>query len=100
MSKVDPQVEELAARRLAEDEERITGSRRTNVSLGEAWRRHELEAAGQPGVETPAQRRCLSMMHEHAIVLGGALLHNPDAAQALFATATRPGESAAAAHAR
>ena len=39
MSKVDPEVEELAARRLAEDEERITGSRRTNISLGEAWRR-------------------------------------------------------------
>ena len=41
MSKVDPQVEALAAQRLAEDERRITGtaSRRTTITLAEAWRR-------------------------------------------------------------
>ena len=27
----------MAAERLAKDEDRITGSRRTNVSLGQAW---------------------------------------------------------------
>ena len=32
------QVERLAAQRVAADEQRITGSRRTNVSLGQAWR--------------------------------------------------------------
>ncbi len=32
------EIEELAARRVAADEERITGARRTNVSLGAAWR--------------------------------------------------------------
>ncbi|HEY0948563.1 sterol desaturase family protein [Nocardioides sp.] len=31
------EIEELAARRVAADEERITGARRTNVSLGRAW---------------------------------------------------------------
>jgi sterol desaturase/sphingolipid hydroxylase (fatty acid hydroxylase superfamily) len=38
MTKAPPDVEKLAAQRLAADEERITGSRRTNVSLGRAWR--------------------------------------------------------------
>jgi hypothetical protein len=32
------EIERLAAERLAADERRITGSRRTNVSLGTAWR--------------------------------------------------------------
>lgn len=32
------EIEQLAARRVAADEERITGARRTNVSLGRAWR--------------------------------------------------------------
>ena len=36
MTKAPPEIEKLAAERLAADEERITGSRRTNVSLG--WR--------------------------------------------------------------
>jgi sterol desaturase/sphingolipid hydroxylase (fatty acid hydroxylase superfamily) len=38
MTKAPPDVEKLAAQRLAADEERITGSRRTNVSLRRAWR--------------------------------------------------------------
>ncbi|WP_206051902.1 sterol desaturase family protein [Nocardioides ferulae] len=38
MTKVDPRVEELAARRVAADEQRITGPRRTPVSLRQAWR--------------------------------------------------------------
>jgi hypothetical protein len=33
-----PDIDRLAAERLAADEARITGSRRTNVSLGGAWR--------------------------------------------------------------
>jgi sterol desaturase/sphingolipid hydroxylase (fatty acid hydroxylase superfamily) len=37
MTKVSPDVEALAAQRLAKDEDRITGNRRTNVSLGQAW---------------------------------------------------------------
>jgi sterol desaturase/sphingolipid hydroxylase (fatty acid hydroxylase superfamily) len=37
MTKVSPEVEALAAQRLAKDEDRITGNRRTNVSLGQAW---------------------------------------------------------------
>jgi sterol desaturase/sphingolipid hydroxylase (fatty acid hydroxylase superfamily) len=37
MTKPSPEVEQLAAQRLAADEERITGTRRTNVSLGDAW---------------------------------------------------------------
>jgi len=32
------EIEELAAQRVAADEERITGARRSNVSLGRAWR--------------------------------------------------------------
>jgi sterol desaturase/sphingolipid hydroxylase (fatty acid hydroxylase superfamily) len=35
--KVSPEVEALAARRLAKDEDRITGHRRTSVPLGRAW---------------------------------------------------------------
>ena len=38
MTKPSPEVERLAAQRLAADESRITGSRRTNVSLATAWR--------------------------------------------------------------
>ena len=42
MTKVSPEIETLAAERLAKDEDRITGAagpgRRTNVSLGQAWR--------------------------------------------------------------
>lgn len=42
MTKASPEIEVLAAQRLAADEQRITGSsgpgRRTNVSLGNAWR--------------------------------------------------------------
>lgn len=38
MTKVNPDLERLAAQRLAADEQRITGSRRTHVSLGSAWR--------------------------------------------------------------
>ncbi len=38
MTKVSPELESLAAERLAKDEDRITGNRRTNVSLGRAWR--------------------------------------------------------------
>ena len=38
MTKPPPEIEKLAAERLAADERRITGSRRTNVSLGTAWR--------------------------------------------------------------
>jgi hypothetical protein len=38
MTKPPPEIEQLAAQRLASDEEHITGSRRTNVSLGGAWR--------------------------------------------------------------
>jgi len=39
MSKVDPEIEALAAQRLAADEERITGQarRRQSLSLGAAW---------------------------------------------------------------
>ncbi|MDQ4055026.1 MAG: sterol desaturase family protein [Actinomycetota bacterium] len=37
MTKVSPEVEALAAQRLARDEDRITGSRRTNVPLRQAW---------------------------------------------------------------
>ena len=38
MSKTSPDIEALARTRLAADEERITGSRRTQVTLGAAWR--------------------------------------------------------------
>ncbi len=38
MTKPSPEIEQLAAQRLAADEERITGARRTPVSLGAAWR--------------------------------------------------------------
>jgi sterol desaturase/sphingolipid hydroxylase (fatty acid hydroxylase superfamily) len=42
MTKASPEIEALAAERLARDEARITGAagpgRRTNVSLGQAWR--------------------------------------------------------------
>ena len=42
MTKASPEIEALAAERLASDEQRITGNagpgRRTNVSLGAAWR--------------------------------------------------------------
>ena len=42
MTKASPEIEHLAAQRLAADEQRITGTagpgRRTTVSLGEAWR--------------------------------------------------------------
>ena len=43
MTKAAPEIEQLAAQRLAADEERLghitgAGSRRTNVSLGAAWR--------------------------------------------------------------
>lgn len=38
MTQADPAIEALAAQRLAADESRITGSRRTSVSLGAAWR--------------------------------------------------------------
>lgn len=38
MTKPSPEIEQLASQRLAADEQRITGSRRTNVSLGDAWR--------------------------------------------------------------
>lgn len=39
MTKASPEIEQLAAQRLAADEERITGNgRRTSVSLGTAWR--------------------------------------------------------------
>jgi hypothetical protein len=38
VTKPSPEVERLAGQRLAADEQRITGSRRTNVSLGTAWR--------------------------------------------------------------
>ncbi len=37
MTAADPDIEALAARRLAADESRVTGSRRTHVSLGSAW---------------------------------------------------------------
>lgn len=37
-TRTSPEIEKLAQERLAADEARITGSRRTNVSLGEAWR--------------------------------------------------------------
>jgi sterol desaturase/sphingolipid hydroxylase (fatty acid hydroxylase superfamily) len=37
MTKVNPEIEARAAARLATDEDRITGNRRTNVALGEAW---------------------------------------------------------------
>jgi sterol desaturase/sphingolipid hydroxylase (fatty acid hydroxylase superfamily) len=42
MTKVSPEIEALATERLAKDEDRITGAagpgRRTNVSLGQAWK--------------------------------------------------------------
>lgn len=38
MRKPSPQIEQLAEQRLAADEQRITGPRRTHVSLGQAWR--------------------------------------------------------------
>lgn len=39
MTKASPEIEQLAARRLADDEERITGSgRRTTATLGASWR--------------------------------------------------------------
>lgn len=38
MSKSTPEIERLAAEQLAADEQRITGARRTNVSLGTAFR--------------------------------------------------------------
>ena len=38
MNKTSPDVEALARTRLAADEERITGTRRTQVTLGDAWR--------------------------------------------------------------
>ena len=38
MSKPSPEIEHLAEQRLAADEQRITGPRRTSVSLGTAWR--------------------------------------------------------------
>jgi hypothetical protein len=38
MTKVSPEIETMAAERLAKDEDRITGNRRTNVSLGQAWK--------------------------------------------------------------
>jgi len=38
MTRPSPEVERLAAQRLAADEQRITGTRRASVSLGQAWR--------------------------------------------------------------
>jgi hypothetical protein len=38
MTKPSPEIEQLAAKRLAADEDKITGPRRTHVSLGTAWR--------------------------------------------------------------
>lgn len=38
MSRPSPEVERLAAQRLAADEQRITGARRTSLSLRQAWR--------------------------------------------------------------
>jgi hypothetical protein len=38
VTRPSPEIEQLASQRLAADEQRITGSRRTNVSLGAAWR--------------------------------------------------------------
>lgn len=38
MTKPSPRIEQLAAQRLAADEDKITGPRRTHVSLGTAWR--------------------------------------------------------------
>ncbi len=38
MTKPAPEIEALAQERLARDEQRITGSRRTQVSLGASWR--------------------------------------------------------------
>ena len=38
MTTQDQRVDELAQQRLADDEKRITGPRRTSVSLGSAWR--------------------------------------------------------------
>lgn len=37
MARSDPQVERLARERLAADERRITGARRTSLTLGQAW---------------------------------------------------------------
>jgi sterol desaturase/sphingolipid hydroxylase (fatty acid hydroxylase superfamily) len=38
MTKASPEIEQLAAQRLAADEARITGSRRTNATLRQSWR--------------------------------------------------------------
>jgi hypothetical protein len=38
MTRPSPEIEKLAQQRLAADEHRITGSRRTSLSLGDAWR--------------------------------------------------------------
>lgn len=38
MTRTSPEIEKLARQQVAADEARITGSRRTSVSLGEAWR--------------------------------------------------------------
>ena len=38
MTKPSPEIEQLAEQRLAADEQRITGSRRTSVRLADAWR--------------------------------------------------------------
>jgi hypothetical protein len=38
MTRPSPEIEKLAQQRLAADEQRITGSRRTSLSLGDAWR--------------------------------------------------------------
>ncbi|MCW2842205.1 MAG: fatty acid hydroxylase, partial [Nocardioides sp.] len=38
MTRPSPEIEQLAGQRLAADEQRITESRRSNVSLGAAWR--------------------------------------------------------------
>ena len=37
MTRPSPEIERLAVQRLAADERRITGARRTSVSLGQAW---------------------------------------------------------------
>jgi len=38
MTRPSPEIEKLAQKRLADDEQRITGARRTSVSLADAWR--------------------------------------------------------------
>ncbi|HSE10012.1 MAG TPA: sterol desaturase family protein [Nocardioidaceae bacterium] len=38
MTRPSPEVEKLAQERLAADEKRITGTRRTSITLGDAWR--------------------------------------------------------------